>query len=69
MITLISECEKKALLRTRSRGELLWIVGNRNKFNDEVCVAVNWTEKELFMDIKNNKHNSAYAIAVRYFYK
>ena len=112
MITLISECEKKALLRTRrvldafanrigektwqtiitqeglitlknllkksatkstavschwhrtrSRSELLWIVGNRDKFNDEGCVAVNWTDKELFMDIKNNKpqENMIYA--------
>lgn len=112
LITLVSECEKKALLRTRrvldafanrigertwqtiiteeglitvknllkksatkstavschwhrsrSRSELLWIVGNRDKFNDEGCVAVNWTDKELFMDIKNNKpqENMIYA--------
>ena len=96
LITFVSECEKKALLRTRrvldafanrigertwqtiiteeglitvknllkksatkstavschwhrsrSRSELLWIVGNRDKFNDEGCVAVNWTDKDI----------------------
>lgn len=104
MVTFISQCEKKALLRTRrvldafanrigdnvwqsviteegllavknllkktatkntavschwirsrSRSELVWIVGNRDRFNGEGKVAVNWTGKELFMDIKNNK--------------
>lgn len=103
MITLISECEKKALLRTRrvldafanrigertwqtiitqeglitlknllkksatkstavschwhrsrSRSELLWIVGNRHKFNDEGCVAVNWTQTN---QLKNEWQN------------
>jgi CRISPR-associated endonuclease/helicase Cas3 len=101
MVLLVSECEKKALPRTRrvldafanrigsntwqtvitqdglnalkkllrktatkstavtchwirgaSRTELLWMVGNRNKFNAAGMVAVNWTEQELFMDVK-----------------
>ena len=103
LITLISECEKKALPRTRrvldafanrigertwqsiiteeglitiknllkqtatkstavschwhrsrSRSELLWIVGNRDKFNDEGCVAVNWTDSNR---LKNEWQN------------
>ena len=49
--------------RSKNRSELLWIVGNRDKFNDEGFVAVNWTESELFMDILNNKpkENMIYA--------
>ncbi|MBU6339046.1 MAG: CRISPR-associated helicase Cas3' [Rickettsiales bacterium] len=50
-------------IRSRSRSELVWIVGNRDQFNSEGMVAVNTTEKELFMDIKNNKpkENMIYA--------
>lgn len=104
MVLLVSECEKKALPRTRrildafadrigsntwrtvitqdglnalkkllrktaskstavschwihgtSRSELLWIVGNRSKFNAEGIVAVNWTDQEVFMDVKPTK--------------
>ena len=38
-------------IATRRRTELVWIVGNRNKFNGEGIVPVNWTTKELFMDL------------------
>lgn len=38
-------------IATRRRTELVWIVGNRNKFNLEGIVPVNWTTKELFMDL------------------
>ena len=50
-------------IRSRSRSELVWIVGNRDQFNAEGMVAVNRTEKELFMDIKSNKpkENMIYA--------
>jgi CRISPR-associated endonuclease/helicase Cas3 len=50
-------------IRSRSRSELVWIVGNRDQFNSEGMVAVNRTEKELFMDIKSNKpkENMIYA--------
>ncbi len=50
-------------IRSRSRSELVWIVGNRDQFNAEGMVAVNITQKELFMDIKNNKpkENMIYA--------
>lgn len=34
-------------IRSRSRSELLWIVGNRNKFNAEGLVPVNWTQKNV----------------------
>lgn len=37
-------------LRSRSRSELVWVVGNRRKFNNEGYVPVNYTEK----DIMNN---------------
>lgn len=33
--------------RSRSRSELVWIVGNRNKFNAQGIVPVNWTRKNL----------------------
>ncbi len=42
-------------IRSRSRSELVWIVGNRNKFNKEGVVPVNSTSKELFMDVFNVK--------------
>lgn len=34
-------------IRSRSRSELLWVVGNRNQFNEAGIVPVNWTEKNL----------------------
>ncbi len=34
-------------IRSRSRSQLLWVVGNKNKFNAEGIVAVNRTEKDL----------------------
>lgn len=39
-------------IRSRSRSELLWVVGNRRKFNSEGVVPVNYTEKDTtqFMD-------------------
>lgn len=39
---------------TRKHSELLWIVGNRHKFNEWGWVPVNWTTKEVFMDIEIN---------------
>jgi len=33
-------------LRSRSRSELLWIVGNRGKFNGQGIVPVNYTQKD-----------------------
>jgi len=44
-------------IRSRSRSELVWIVGNRNAFNSAGIVPVNTTSKELFMDIPNEKPN------------
>lgn len=48
---------------SRSRMELLWIVGNRRKFNAEGIVAVNWTEQEVFMDVKPTKLEDKIAYA------
>jgi CRISPR-associated endonuclease/helicase Cas3 len=45
-------------LRSRSRSELVWIVGNRNCFNQQGFVPVNLTSKELFMDIVSEKPRS-----------
>tara|TARA_R110002124_G_scaffold122423_2_gene281012 strand:- start:7361 stop:10333 length:2973 start_codon:yes stop_codon:yes gene_type:complete len=37
-------------IRSRSRTELVWVVGNRQKFNSEGAVPVNFTSKEVIMD-------------------
>lgn len=39
-------------IRTRARSELLWVVGNKHKFNSEGVVPVNYTEGDIeqFMD-------------------
>lgn len=42
-------------IRSRSRSELVWIVGARDKFNQQGIVPVNTTEKEVFMDIQQLK--------------
>ena len=44
-------------IRSRSRSELAWIVGNRNHFNSQGVIPVNTTMKELFMDIPSDKPN------------
>jgi CRISPR-associated endonuclease/helicase Cas3 len=44
-------------LRSRSRNELIWLVGNRDQFNLEGFVPVNFTSKELIMDIPSDKPN------------
>ncbi len=38
-------------IRSRSRSELVWVVGNRSQFSQQGIVPVNTTSKELFMDI------------------
>ncbi|RTL02853.1 MAG: CRISPR-associated helicase Cas3' [Proteobacteria bacterium] len=42
-------------VKTRTRSELQWIVGNRSKFNSQGIVPVNWTKKDVFMDILTMK--------------
>lgn len=42
-------------IKTRTRSELQWIVGNRNKFNSQGIVPVNWTRKDVFMDVMTMK--------------
>ena len=50
-------------IRSRSRSELVWVVGNRDQFSQGGIVPVNTTSKELFMDILTNKpnYNTLYA--------
>ena len=44
-------------VRSKKRTELLWIVGNREKFNDQGFVPVNTTSKSvLHLDWENNWH-------------
>lgn len=44
-------------IRSRRRTDLLWIVGNRQKFNSEGHVPVNRTEKKLIVqDMENDWH-------------
>ncbi len=38
-------------IRGRRRSELLWVVGNRSKFNSEGVVPVNVTQKDVLMDV------------------
>lgn len=42
-------------IRSRSRSQFLWVVGNKSKFNVEGVVPVNTTEKEVFMDVITDK--------------
>ena len=44
-------------IRSRSRSDLVWIVGNRDQFNPQGIVPVNYTFKELIMDIPSDKPN------------
>jgi CRISPR-associated endonuclease/helicase Cas3 len=44
-------------IRSRSRSQLLWVVGNKNKFNSEGVVPVNSTKRTLLnTDIQNDWH-------------
>lgn len=36
-------------IRSRSRSQLVWVVGSRERFNSEGIVPVNYTNKELFL--------------------
>lgn len=42
-------------IRSRSRSQLLWVVGNKKKFNEQGVVPVNTTTKEVFMDVITDK--------------
>lgn len=42
-------------IKTRIRTELQWIVGNRNKFDNQGLVPVNRTQKDVFMDVMTMK--------------
>ena len=55
-------------VRTRQRSELVWVVGNRRKFDEQGIVAVNRTKRNiLHSDWENNwQHLNALSIAVSY---
>jgi CRISPR-associated endonuclease/helicase Cas3 len=50
-------------MRSRSRSELVWIVGNRDKFNSQGIIPVNSTSKELIMDISKQTPNPNFLYA------
>jgi len=50
-------------IRSRSRSELVWIVGNREQFDQQGIVPVNTTSKELIMDITSDKPNQNFLYA------
>uniref|UniRef100_UPI0025FB96CB CRISPR-associated endonuclease Cas3'' n=1 Tax=uncultured Nitrosomonas sp. TaxID=156424 RepID=UPI0025FB96CB len=50
-------------IRSRSRSELVWIVGNREQFDQQGIVPVNTTSKELIMDITSDKPNPDFLYA------
>lgn len=51
-------------IRGRRRSELLWIVGNRNKFNAQGVVPVNRTAKPIKLDYSDSNWNSAAVITL-----
>lgn len=50
-------------IRSRSRSELVWVVGNRDHFSTQGIVPVNTTSKELIMDIAMDKPNPNFLYA------
>jgi len=45
-------------IRTRSRSQFLWVVGNKNKFNEQGIVPVNYTEGNIEQFMDNEKWQS-----------
>lgn len=41
-------------IRTRSRSDFLWVVGNKDRFNEEGIVPVHWTAKTILDNYKEN---------------
>lgn len=50
-------------MRSRSRSELVWVVGSKDNFNQQGYVPVNRTEKEVFMDISTDKPVAGFTYA------
>ncbi len=48
-------------IRSRSRSDLLWVVGKRHEFNDMGYVPVNYTSKEVIMDKTTIETKNIYA--------
>ncbi|MBK0063613.1 MULTISPECIES: type I-F CRISPR-associated helicase Cas3f [unclassified Acinetobacter] len=51
-------------IRGRRRSELMWIVGNRNKFNEQGIVPVNRTARPIKLDYNDTNWHTAPLIAV-----
>jgi len=45
-------------IRSRSRSELVWVVGNRNKFNEQGVVPTNTTHRNILEQPENHWHTS-----------
>ncbi|MFK5938311.1 MAG: type I-F CRISPR-associated helicase Cas3f [Sulfurimonas sp.] len=41
-------------IRSRSRSDFLWVVGNRDRFNEEGIVPVHWTNKTILKNYKES---------------
>lgn len=51
-------------MKSRSRTELVWIVGNRSKFNNEGIVPVNFTKNDIIKSHHENSWHNADIIAL-----
>ena len=51
-------------IRSRSRSQFLWVVGNKSKFDEQGVVPVNYTEQEV--DQYQDKHHWKTLDVVRY---
>ena len=51
-------------VRSRSRSEMVWIVGNRAKFNLEGIVPVNYTKRDIIKSHQENSWHNADVIAL-----
>jgi len=48
-------------IRSRARSEFLWVVGNKNQFDEVGRVPVNYTDNELILDVTKMMTEKAYA--------
>lgn len=51
-------------IRSRSRSDLVWIVGNRSKFNTQGVVPVNFTQQDILKSHWENSSHNAEVIAI-----
>ncbi len=51
-------------IRSRSRSELVWVVGNKNKFNGQGIVPVNYTQEDGLKNKDENDWSTVKVIAI-----